>query len=311
VAGGRSSLVELAAERLATGPRHTLDLAREVLKMRGNEGALASALFALLGTDPRFGVDTEGVWALRANSHPGGGRSATVPFSSLRCAVVDVETTGGGPARGDRVIEVAVVQIEGRAIGESFDTLINPGRPIPPWIQGFTGITDRMVAPAPPFEGVAPRVRAWLDDRLFVAHNASFDWGFVSSEFLAVDGAPPEMDRLCTVRLGRLLVPRLGSHGLDALTSHFGIRVDARHRALGDAVATARLLLHLLEVAEERGIHDLGTLQAALAAGSQKRQGPGAPRRRRTGGSGGTGGSGATEGHGDTGVSNERRGSGE
>ena len=280
--------MELAAERLATGPMHTLDLAFEVLKMRGNAGALASALFALLGADPRFGVDADGIWTLRAASLAAGGSSAKVPFSSLRCAVVDVETTGGGPSRGDRVIEVAVVQIEGRVIGESFDSLINPGRPIPPWIQGFTGITDRMVAPAPPFEGVAPRVRAWLDNRIFVAHNASFDWGFVSSEFLAVDGAPPEMDRLCTVRLGRLLVPRLGSHGLDALTGHFGIRIDARHRALGDAVATARLLLHLLEAAEERGIHDLGALQAALAAGSQKRRGAArVPRQREPGDSGG------------------------
>lgn len=286
--GARFSLADLAAECLATGPLHTLDLAREVLKMRGNAGALASALFALLGADPRFGVDSDGIWTLRAASLVPGRDAATAGFSSLRCAVVDVETTGGGPSRGDRVIEVAVVQVAGRAIGETYDTLVNPGRPIPPWIQGFTGITDRMVTPAPPFEGVAPRVRAQLDGRIFVAHNASFDWGFVSSEFLAVDGAPPEMDRLCTVRLGRLLVPRLRSHGLDSLTSHFGIRIDTRHRALGDAVATARLLLHLLEAAEERGIHDLGALQAALAAGGAKRRGqPRAPRQRETGGSGG------------------------
>ncbi len=257
---GRPTLVQAAAARLTAGPAHTLELANQVLRLRGNEGAAASAVFALLGADPRFVVDGEGVWSLRGSREPTAGA-----LSTLRCAVVDVETTGGGPSRGDRVIEVAIVHLDGGIIGAQYQSLVNPGRAIPRWIRGLTGISDAMVAPAPGFEGIAPIVREHLEGRVFVAHNASFDWGFLRNELLTTTGEHPEIEPLCTVRLGRLLVPGLGSHGLDALTRHFGIRIDDRHRALGDALATAHLLRHLLEEAEARGIEDLPALREALA----------------------------------------------
>ncbi len=121
-----------------------------------------------------------------------------------------------------------------------------------------------MVSVAPYFEGVADEVLRLLDGRIFVAHNERFDWGMIRRELLAAGRGVPELDRLCTVRLGRLVLPRLRSYGLDSLASHFRIRVEPRHRAFGDALATARVLVHLLSRAEERGISDLASLQLAL-----------------------------------------------
>jgi DNA polymerase III epsilon subunit family exonuclease len=252
VTGSRGSLAEAAVAELSRGSLSTQELARTVLGMRGHEGALARAVFTLLGSDPRFQVDADGVWSLTGTVGEG-----APPLRERAWAVVDVETTGGSPARGDRVIDVAVVHVTGGQITESYESLVNPCRPIPPWIQGFTGITDAMVAGAPPFEGIADPLLERLEGRVFVAHNARFDWGFLQSEFLASSGAPPDVEQLCTVKLGRRLLPELKSHGLDAITRHMGIRIHDRHRAMGDALATARLLIQLLEEAEARGIRDL------------------------------------------------------
>ena len=255
-----SGLVQRAGQLLATGPAHTLEVAEAVMGLRGAPEAAARAVFTLLGSDPRFRVDQAGVWHLNvAEPIPG------PPLRHLRYAVVDVETTGGAWSRGHRVTEVAVVTVAHGQVEESLETLVNPGRLIPPRIQGLTGITDQMVASAPSFEGVAPQVRSALEGRIFVAHNAPFDWGFIRGELLAASGDVPDLERLCTVRLGRFLVPRLRRYNLDALTRHFRIPVQRRHRAHGDALATARLLLRLLDLAEARGIGDLHALRRAMS----------------------------------------------
>ncbi|TVR63660.1 MAG: hypothetical protein EA422_08695 [Gemmatimonadales bacterium] len=253
------------AALLQSGPFHTLELAERALGLRGPPAALSSAVFSLLGDDARFQVDARGIWSLA----PGAGIPGPA-LSTLSYAVVDVETTGGAWRRGDRVTEVAVVPVTGGVIRDGLGTLVNPGRRIPPKIQGLTGITDPMVAGAPPFEGVAPQVEAALHGRIFVAHNVQFDWGFIRTELLNALGAAPELPLLCTVRLGRFLIPGLRRYNLDALTRHFGIPVHQRHRAYGDALATARLLLHLLQEAEAQGIADLPALEAAL----QRRSAP-------------------------------------
>jgi DNA polymerase III epsilon subunit-like protein len=130
-------------------------------------------------------VDAAGVWSLiREEDTP------RIPLLRRRFAVVDVETTGGGP--GDRVTEVAVVHVDQGVVGRCFHTLVNPGRAIPPWIQRLTGITDRMVAAAPPFEGIADELTGWLEGRVFVAHNEPFDRRFVQSELLAAASDLPE-----------------------------------------------------------------------------------------------------------------------
>jgi DNA polymerase III subunit epsilon len=257
---------------LRNGPCHTLELAHRALGLRGNPGVAARAVFALLGDDDRFQVTPEGEWRMVGVAAPPSAPPG-LPLRTLSYAVVDVETTGGSFQRGDRVTEVAVVRVEGGRITDRFEALVNPERPIPPRIQALTGITDEMVAGAPSFASVAGEVADRLRDRIFVAHNVSFDWGFVSGELEATLGGTPEGDRLCTVRMGRVLVPGLRSYSLDPLARHFGIRIDGRHRAGGDALATARLLLHLLGEAEARGLHDRTSLDLAMASRRGRRRG--------------------------------------
>ena len=157
-----------------------------------------------------------------------------------RIACVDLETTGGQAAR-DRVIEAGIVLVEDGAVVEEYSTLVNPGTRIPHAIQHFTGITEAMVADAPPFEAVAEDIASRLDGRLFVAHNARFDYGFLRSEFRRIERrfrAPV----LCSVRLSRALTPAERGHSLDAVMSRHGIACAARHRALGDARVVAEFL---------------------------------------------------------------------
>lgn len=146
---------------------------------------------------------------------------------------VDLETTGANPAR-DRVIEVGIVRVSGGEIEYEWSTLVDPGAPIPPLIQGFTGITDAMVRGAPRFADIADEVLARLEGSLFVAHNARFDYGFLKNEFKRLERAfQPRV--LCTVKLSRALYPEHHRHGLDALIARHGLACEARHRALGDA----------------------------------------------------------------------------
>jgi DNA polymerase-3 subunit epsilon len=150
-----------------------------------------------------------------------------------RLAVVDLETTGAHPVR-DRITEIAVLRIEDGRIVERWSSLVDPGVPIPATIQNFTGITDAMVADAPAFEQLAEPVQALLDDAVFVAHNARFDYGFLKNAFERM-GRRFDADVLCTVKLSRALYPQHHRHGLDALIERHGLTCTARHRAMGDA----------------------------------------------------------------------------
>lgn len=252
-------LVARAAEALEKGPVHTLELARRVLGLEGNPGAASAAVFTLLGPDARFHVDGEGTWRLSRDARVGPG------LREERYAVVDVETTGGSYRRGHRITEIAIVQVEDGVLADSFSTLVNPGRSIPRRIQSLTGITPRMVSGAPFFEDVADRVLERLKGRTFVAHNARFDWGFVSAHLGDAIGRVPDTRPLCTVKLARRLVPKLKRRNLDSVTDFFDVRVEDRHRALGDAVAAARVLLRLLDRAEGRGVADLAALRRVLS----------------------------------------------
>lgn len=148
-------------------------------------------------------------------------------------AFVDLETTGANPAF-DRVIEIGIVKVSGGEIEYEWSTLVDPGEPIPPLIQSFTGITDAMVRAAPRFADIADEVLARLEGSLFVAHNARFDYGFLRNEFKRLGRAfQPRV--LCTVKLSRALYPEHQRHGLDALIARHGLDCAARHRALGDA----------------------------------------------------------------------------
>jgi len=254
--GRDASLVRQAAERLASGPTHTLDLARDVLGLAGHDGAASAAVFQLLGADPRFMVDARGVWTLDSTPTPFG-----APLSDVRFAVVDVETTGQASWGEHRIIEIAIVEVQGGEIVDEYQTLVNPGMGIPRMIVGLTGITPAMVAQAPYFDHVASEVESRLAGRVFVAHNATFDWSFVSAELLRASGDVPAVSKLCTVRMCRRLVPQLRHRNLDVVSRHFGIDIHDRHRAYGDALATARVFLRLLDEVSGRGIEDFATLE--------------------------------------------------
>jgi DNA polymerase-3 subunit epsilon len=150
-----------------------------------------------------------------------------------RYAFVDLETSGVSPA-DDRITEIGIVLVDGDALVEEWSSLVDPGVPIPPEIQALTGITNEMVRGAPRFADLLPEVAARLAGRVFVAHNARFDYGFLKAEFRRT-GERFTADVLCTVRLSRRLFPQYGSHRLDALIDRHRLPAADRHRALGDA----------------------------------------------------------------------------
>jgi DNA polymerase-3 subunit epsilon len=194
------------------------------------------------------------------------------PVRSLDYAVVDVETTGGSPG-ADRVTEVAAVRLrgDGRRLAE-FTTLVNPARPIPPAITHLTRITQSMVARAPRFDEIAADVYRILDGAVFVAHNASFDWRFVDWELrnAQLDGLRARV--LCTVRLARRVVPEVTHRSLDALQFFFDVENEARHRAFGDAHATAIIFRKLLDRVDEREIVRWDDLERLLARRAVRRK---------------------------------------
>jgi DNA polymerase III subunit epsilon len=151
-------------------------------------------------------------------------------------AFIDLETTGTR-AQADRITEIGIVRVNdvgGEVHIDEWQSLVDPGVPIPPAIQVLTGITDAMVAGAPSFASLAQEVLQRLRDCVFVAHNARFDYGFLKHAFARLDiGFTARV--LCTVRLSRRLFPEADGHGLDALIARHGLDGSHRHRALGDA----------------------------------------------------------------------------
>jgi DNA polymerase III subunit epsilon len=194
-------------------------------------------------------------------------------LSALSYVVVDVETTGGRPYAGDRVTEIAAVTVREGCVHEVYETLINPQRAIPPMITAITNITWEMVRDQPTFRDVCPNVLSALRGHVFVAHNATFDWKFVTSEVRRATGEELDGRRLCTVRLARRLLPQLPRRSLDWVARHYGVPIapEVRHRAAGDAVATAHVLLGLLRDAADRGITTWRQLDDFLSAPRPRR----------------------------------------
>lgn len=181
-------------------------------------------------------------------------------FHDAIFSVVDVETTGSAAA-GERIIEFAAYKVRRGKIIDEFSSLVNPGRHIPNFIQNMTGITNEMVYGAPSFDEISSRVSEFLEGTVFTAHNVQFDYGFVRSE-LARSGLDFEMPQLCTRKLSSRIFPHLQRKALDHVCRHLGIRIGDRHRAYGDARATAHLLIELLEIIRER--HEVVELEELL-----------------------------------------------
>lgn len=160
-------------------------------------------------------------------------------------AIVDIETTGGYAAH-HRITEIAIYHHDGLNITDSFHTLINPGRNIPYYITGLTGITSEMVSVAPAFDSLSKEIHHWLEGKIFVAHNAHFDYSFLKKE-LEQAGINWTAKKLCTVRLSRKIIPGLRSYSLGSLATSLGISIQNRHRATGDASATVKIFDELLQ----------------------------------------------------------------
>lgn len=260
-----SPLVHRARLFLQAGPARSVPLIEHVCSLPGAPVAVAEQLaFALFLEIPDVQRDGEGRWTL-VREQPAAARAAKATLhrslDSLSYVVVDVETTGGSPGGGDRITEFCAVTVANGQIAEVFETLVNPQRPIPPAVTRLTRITWDMVRQAPTIRDVAARIADVLRGHLFVAHNAAFDWRFVSSELSRYAGQELSGEKLCTVKLARAVVPNIRRRSLDALAYFYGIENHARHRAGGDAVATAKVLLRLLDAARDRGCETLEDLR--------------------------------------------------
>ena len=165
-------------------------------------------------------------------------------------AIIDIETTGGNHTY-DRITDICIILHDGLTVTEKFSSLVNPERNIPSHITRLTGISNEMVQDAPKFWEIAKRIIELTKGRVFVAHNVTFDYGFLQKEFSSL-GYDYKREKLCTVRLSRKLLPGYKSYSLGVLCEQIGVKIKNRHRAEGDAEATAELFDLLLQ---KKAIH--------------------------------------------------------
>jgi DNA polymerase III epsilon subunit family exonuclease len=222
-----------------------------VFRLAHADKELAASLVGdLVRGDPRFSIEATHLTIL---DDPIERR----PLSEIDFVVLDVEAIGarGVPAK---IIELGAYHVRSGKIIDEFQTLIDPGVRLPRFIAALTGISDEMLKGAPKFAEI---VDAWLDfagDAVLVAHNSSFDLALLNQEIARVfPGCRMRNAELCTVKLARRLMRTLDSHNLDALAEHFGLEIAQRHRAAGDARATAQLLLRLLDQLDAHGVRTL------------------------------------------------------
>lgn len=212
----------------------------EVLKLPSTEASLARGLVeALIADDSRMKLDGNDTleWV--------GGSPELAWRDCRRFAVFDLETTNG--ARNDqRIIEVGICQVEDGRILSEWQSLVNPGRPIPYWVRQLTGINDNTVQRAPRLEEVLPSLLGLIQDSILVAHHARFDVACLNTEISRLWGMRLANPYLCTVELARRFLPGCENYRLETLSRQFGLTHTRPHRAHSDARATAELLCQLL-----------------------------------------------------------------
>jgi DNA polymerase-3 subunit epsilon len=292
-------LTQRAADYLTAGPADPQALITHVCQINGTTRSVAEHMAAaLFAGHSRFTRTADGFWALRGVTphpvvavaphhdagHDDGGhvcgahhtgrisRHHDDALANESFVVVDCETTGSRAWHGDRITEIAVVRVHRGVAERVFDSLINPDRPIPPSVTALTNITSAMVRSAPRFRDICPQLLGVLEGHVFVAHNASFDWRFLSAEVERVTARPLRGRRICTVKLARKVLPHIRRRNLDALQNFYGVENFARHRAGGDATATAAVFLRLLDAARDRGLASLDDLEYAISRGTGGRK---------------------------------------
>jgi len=209
----------------------------------------------LLDGDPNFIFDSDTAqWRLAQSDR------IRVGLDQAEFTVVDLETTGGRAGPGT-IIEIGAYRMVGKRLTETFSQLVRPqGGVVPRFITGLTSITTEMIREAPPIEHVLPAFREFMGDRVMVAHNAAFDFGFLDFEYRRIFGIGLSNPVLCTLRMARRFMPSLKRRRLDLLATHFGLSLEGRHRGLGDARMAAEILSIFLEMAERMGITRLDRL---------------------------------------------------
>ena len=265
-------LSEKAALYLARGPADVVDLIGHVCNLPGAPRIVAEHMAqAIFSGRPEFALDAGGRWMIAPSRGAPAGSPGEGSLASLSYAVVDVETTGG-PFPSHRITEFAAVVVRGGQIVDKFETLVNPERSIPPFVSRLTRITWDMVKNKPTFSGIAPRVLDILEGNVFAAHNATFDWNFVGDEVRRATGAELVGRQLCTVRLARQLLPHLPRRSLDYVANYYGVEITARHRAGGDAMATAHCLIRMLDDAAQRGCESWSDLERLMRKRKAKKK---------------------------------------
>ncbi len=174
----------------------------------------------------------------------------TKPLDDIDFAIVDTETTGMNSMHS-RIMDIGIVKMRGSEIMEKWETLINPQQEISYWITFYTNLRDSDVNDKPVFNDFAEKIADMLKNTVFVAHNVGFDYSFLNYE---MKRAKQQFDhpKLCTVMLGRKLLPQLANAHLDALSDYYNIKITNRHRALPDAEATAVVFQNFIEIAQKK-----------------------------------------------------------
>lgn len=172
--------------------------------------------------------------------------------------VFDIETTGLSP-RYNKIIEIGAVKIKNGKIQDTFSEFINPEVPIPYTITKLTSITDQMVMEAPTIDEILPKFMEYVGDAILVAHNASFDTGFIK-EFCKQLDIPFDSTIMDTMTLAHVLIPELGKYTLDRLCKQFNVSLEHHHRACDDAAATAEIFLKMLKMVHDKGVDTVNEL---------------------------------------------------
>jgi DNA polymerase-3 subunit epsilon len=279
-------LTTRALNYLSAGPADVVDLIGHICSLPGAPRVVAEHMaHAMFAGRPQFARSADGRWMLVDLATPAyaaaSGRQripagAADPLHELSYVVVDTETTGGSHWLNDKITEIAAVVVRNGEIVEVFERLVNPQRPIPPFISRLTNITWEMVKDAPTFERVVPELMRVLEGNVFVAHNVNFDWRFITGEIGRSTGRQLRGRRLCTVKIARKVLPQLSRRSLDYVARYYGIEIRNRHRAGGDALATAKCLIRLMSDLADRGCGTWGELQTLLRtpAGRRKKRRP-------------------------------------
>ena len=240
-------------------PASPEEIAAEFLSLQKANGDARAHVERLVEGDPRFLWEGEGLRTVDL---------AQLALEDVPYVVFDLETTGSSAGKGG-ITELGALKLWRGQVVEEFSTLVNPGRPIEPFVVRLTGITDRMVAKAPPVSEVMPRFEEFVEGSVLVGHNVHFDCSFITA---ARDGAPLPNPLLDTLKLARCLVPGLKRYRLSSLVSHFGVRAMPNHRALADAAATAGVFSRLSKLLRSAGVRSVGEATMLRGGGRIKPQ---------------------------------------